>query len=321
MPKAKSKKVSKSKKLNTEDAFGVQTVNRTTRGDSKKTELKKEISNRTKISNVLIIFKKSWLNININLKAFSIVTAIYFALELLLVRGFASTVNVVQLKNTYINGKITPIGSDISVFGSLIGTGLTNTSAASSIYQTSLFVLFTLIFIWMLRTVQKTKQISIRDSFYKSQTPLIPIILILLLLGLELIPMLIGLYIYITVFTNNIAVYEIERIIWFIISFILISISVYLIVSTIFAIYIVTLPDVKPVQAIKSSWRLVKKRRFLILRKVLFLPISLFVVITILSILFIAVIPAIADFIFYALGMIAVLISHSYLYNLYKEMI
>ena len=91
--------------------------------------------------------------------------------------------------------------------------------------------------------------------------------------------------------------------------------------STIYAIYIVTLPNIRPLQALKSSKKLIKGRRLLVLRKLLFLPLILVVGITVISIIVIAIIPQLAEFVFIALSTVSVLIAHSYLYNLYRELI
>ena len=45
-----------------------------------------------------------------------------------------------------------------------------------------------------------------------------------------------------------------------------------------FALYIVTLPDMTPMKALRSARELVRYRRWTVLRKVLFLPLMLLVV-------------------------------------------
>jgi len=298
-------------------------LNSFSRSGSKKDKngLSEEISKRTKLPNVFTISKNSLLNININWKQFSIVSAIYFFLTLLLVRGFSATVNILQLKNTYFASKHSSIGSDFSAFGSLIGTSTTSPTASNNLYQTFLFIIFSLVFIWMLRQVLINNHLNVSSNFYKSQTPLIPFIIVTIFLIIEMLPLIIGLFIYATVFSNGIAVHLLEKILLGGISLGFALISVFLLVSSVFAIYIVTLPDIRPIQALRSSWRLVKKRRMVILRKVLFLPIALVLVVSLISIIFIAIIPGIAAYVYFALSVVSLLLAHSYLYNLYREMI
>jgi hypothetical protein len=280
-----------------------------------------EIAQRSRLPNVFILTKDCLVNININLKSFAKVAGIYYFLTLLLVRGFSTTVNVLQLKNNYLSNKGTSLGSDFSALSSVIGSSFSTTSGASNVYQTALFVVFSLAFIWMLRHVLLNKNLTLRNIFYKSQTPLIPFVIVLIFIILELLPMIIGLFIFSTVFANGIAVHLVEKIIWSILSFSFVATSLYLLVSSIFALYIVTLPDVRPIQALRSSWQLTKKRRTLLLRKVILLPIVLFIILSVVSLIFIAIIPAIADYIYFALSIVAVLLAHSYLYNLYRKMI
>ena len=59
--------------------------------------------------------------------------------------------------------------------------------------------------------------------------------------------------------------------------FFLALLSLYMICSSLFALYIVTLPNVTPMKALRSARQLVLHRRFLVLRKILFMPLALLV--------------------------------------------
>jgi hypothetical protein len=314
MPSNKTKKKAKTLKSITVK------VSKTNKPVKKKTDKNTKTVEKKKLSNVLRLSEKSLLIIVKNWQLFSIIVAIYFFLTLLFVRGFSSTANVVQLKNTYL-GKNSAFHADLSVFGNLVGSSLSSSNGSDSIYQSLLFIIFTLVFIWVLRELWKKQKITVRDSFYKSQYAILPLIIVILFLILELIPMLLGLFLYGTIFNNGIAVNIFEKIIWFLVSFAFVGLSLFFLVSSIFAIYIVTLPDVRPMQALRSAWRLVKGRRLTVLRKVLFLPIGLALSVGLISLVFIALVPQVADYVLFVLGSIFILIAHSYLYNLYRELI
>lgn len=289
--------------------------------------VKKKTPPKTKIVPLSNVFKLTVKSIDVlikNWKIFSIVSVIYFLLSLLFVRGFTSAVNVSQIKSSYVGSgshAASVIGSDLSAFGNIIGSSFSSSSGSGGFFQTLFFVVFSLIFIWMLREILKDKKITVRESFYNSQYPFIPFIIVLFFLLLELIPMIVGSFLYATVFQNGIAGNSFEEAIWVIIVLIMFALSFYLLINSLFAFFIVTLPNVRPIQALKSSWQLVRGRRLIVLRKVLFLPIGLLIFSSILSILFIAFIPVISDFIFYGISIISLLVAQSYLYALYRELI
>jgi len=263
-----------------------------------------------------------------NWKPFTIISGLYFFLTLLFVRGFSSTVNVQQLKNYYFSGAHKPsvLSSSLSVMLNLIDNNssasvTSTTSSSNSIYQSILFVVFSLVFIWMIRETVKNNRVTTKNSLYKSQSSLIPFLIVLFYLILESIPLIIGIFLYGTVFGSGIAVHAGEKVVWFIVCVAFILLSLYLLSSSLFAIFIVTLPETRPIQALRSAWRLVKGRRILILRKILFLPIALIIAIGVISIVFVLLIPQIADFVFFALGVISLPVVLSYLYTLYREVI
>lgn len=286
----------------------------------KSTRPKKEA---LKLPNVLSLSKSCLQILYKNPKQFSIIVIVYLILSLVFVKGLSSAANVSDLKglfNGIFHGSSASIGTNLSVFGILIGsTGSSNQN--SGIFQTILLIIFSLIFIWSIREATKGNKFKVMDAFYRSSYPLIPFILVVALILLETLPMIIGIFLFSTVITNGIAAHLIEKIIWGVISFGLIYLSIYLLISTIFATYIVTLPDLNPAQAIKSAWKLVKKRRFLILRKVIWLPFAILVVSAIITIPFIALLPFLAPWVFFVVSIISVAVVHSYMYNLYRELL
>ena len=91
--------------------------------------------------------------------------------------------------------------------------------------------------------------------------------------------------------------------------------------SSIFALYIVTLPDMTPLKALRSARQLVRHRRWTVLRKILFLPILLIVVAAIVMLPIIIWTPPLAQWIFFVLTMFAIAAVHAYAYALYRELL
>ena len=97
--------------------------------------------------------------------------------------------------------------------------------------------------------------------------------------------------------------------------------SIALLVQGIFALLIVTLPGMKPMEAIKNAKKLVLRRRLLILRK--FLLAALFVAMIGAAVMlpFIVWLPAIASWVFFLLSVCLFTYGELYLYVLYRELL
>jgi hypothetical protein len=284
------------------------------------------------LSNVLKLSTKSLRVLTSRWLPFTIVIVIYLFFTLLLVKGFSTNINTQQLKiNSFgaSSHKASILSSSWTAFSGLISNNPANATSSTSnvspgvsdIFQTLLFIVFSLIFIWMIREVVKNNRITIRDSFYKSQNALIPFLIVCFYIVLETLPLILGLYLYTQVFNNGLATHSYEKVVWFLICLGFVCLSIYLLVSSIFAIFIVTLPETRPFQALRSSWRLSKGRRVTIIRKFMFLPIAMFISVGIISVIFLVLIPGIADWVYFLLGIIALPVVLSYLYNLYRELI
>ena len=110
-------------------------------------------------------------------------------------------------------------------------------------------------------------------------------------------------------------------ILWLIFLAFLALISLYMLTASRFAIYIVCLPDMTPMVALKSSLELVRYRRWTVMRKILFLPVFLFVAAGIVIIPLIFIAPVVAGVTFLFTSMFGLPIIHSYMYRLYRELL
>jgi uncharacterized membrane protein YoaK (UPF0700 family) len=91
--------------------------------------------------------------------------------------------------------------------------------------------------------------------------------------------------------------------------------------SSLFALYIVTLPDMTPFKALRSARELVRHRRWTVLRKILFLPIILLVVAAIIMLPIIIWLTSLAQWVFFLLTMFALVAANAYMYTLYRELL
>ena len=91
--------------------------------------------------------------------------------------------------------------------------------------------------------------------------------------------------------------------------------------SSVFSVYIVTLPDMHPRRALKSAKNLVKFRRWAIMRRLIYLPIFILVAMGILVIPLILYATFLVVPVFYTLSVFSLLFVHVYLYTFYRELI
>jgi hypothetical protein len=248
----------------------------------------------------------------------------YGVLNILLVRGFSSGANVSSLKHQLsqaASGNVGQLAVGFSVFVSLLASSGNSSSATAGAYQIFLGLVISLATIWVLRQVMAGERVRLRDAFYKGMYPLIPFIFVLLVVLLQTVPFLIGGGLYNLVVTNGIAVYTSEKLLWGLLFFVLTVISVYMLCSSLFALYIVTLPDMTPMKALRSARQLVRYRRPSVFRKLLFLPVALLVIAAAIMVPIIVFAAPIAPWVLFVLAMIGLIILHAYMYTLYRELL
>jgi len=211
--------------------------------------------------------------------------------------------------------------SAITGFGSLLGSAGTSSSSTSSVLQSMLIVVESLVIIWALRQLLAGKPILVKEAYYRSMAPFIPFLLVIAVIIIQLLPVIFGTTLVGAILSAVFNSSGLLTIIFGIIFAALAAWSIYLVSSSIFALYIVTLPDMQPVQALRSAKNLVQYRRWTLLRRLLFLPIFVVLVAAIIIVPLILYATWFVAPIFYFLGMVAILFIHSYLYSLYRSLL
>jgi hypothetical protein len=262
------------------------------------------------------IFKQNW-------KLFVGIAAVYAFLNLMLVSGF-SAVNLTDAKKSFgnvVSGEINQAATGLSLFVYLLGNSNTTATPSASVYQIVLGVIISLAVVWALRQVNAGNKPRIRDAFYQGMYPLVPVVLVLLVIGLELLPLGAGAFIYTLVVNNGIAATAVEQMMWLGLFLLLGTATVYMLCSTLFALYIVSLPDMTPMAALRSARQLVLHRRWTVVRKVLFLPVALILLSALVLTPLIMFLTPVAPWVFFAMSMVLLPIVHGYLYTLYRSML
>jgi hypothetical protein len=206
----------------------------------------------------------------------------------------------------------------LSGYTSLFGSG---GSTDSQIIQSILVISGSLVIIWALRQLLAGAKIGVKEAYYRSMAPLIPFILVLGVIFIQLLPLTLGVPVVGAVLNAILNPGAVLSILFVTIFVVLALWSFYMISSSIFALYIVTLPDMQPRQALRSAKNLVKFRRWQLMPKVLFLPIFIFVAMAMTVVPLILLASFLVAPVFYVLSMLAILFVHTYLYSLYRSLL
>ena len=253
------------------------------------------------------------------------VACIYALFYVLFIRGVSANFQLGNLRHnlqTTFNGKLGTVNSGVALFGLLLGTAGTSSGGSAGVYQTILVILISLAVIWALRAgYGKTVKVRIKDSFYKSTGSLIPFIAICLVLVLQLLPALIVSSLYSGVQSGGYLVGWFQRSVAVAILAAGLIWTLYMLSSTLFAMYIVTLDGAKPWSTLRAAKQLVRFRRIIVIRKVLFLPIVLLLFAFIILLPLIIFLPTAAEVLFLIFTILMLPVVHSYLYTLYRSLI
>ncbi|HSX30685.1 MAG TPA: hypothetical protein VLE99_02110 [Candidatus Saccharimonadales bacterium] len=266
------------------------------------------------------VLKQTWTH----RKLFGGIVVVYAVLTILLVRGLSSTSGATDIKSTLdtvlhgFSGKVT---SSVATFSTLLATAGTGATVTSGVYQGVLLIVCSLAFIWALRQALAKHAVRVRDSFYRGMYPLVPFLLTFMLLSAQLIPIGIGSGLYSTMVSYGIAIYFWEKAVWFLVFVALGIWSLRMVTASVFALYVVTLPNMTPLKAYRSARQLVYGRRLLIWRKLIFLPVVLLLIAALVELPIILFATPLAEWTFFGLSMLALPVIHGYLYNLYREML
>lgn len=280
----------------------------------------KKVKVHKALPSVWNLTKTAWKLLKDNRQLFIGITIVYGLLTLLLV-GIASNTDINNLKTQTDQSFHSRLSSGLTVFVNLLGSAGNSSSNTARDYQFFLGLIASLATIWALRQIIAGVSVRIRDTYYRGMYPLVPFLLVLLVIGLQLVPLLIGAGIYAQVMTNGIAVMMVEKLAWVAVFGLLACLSIYWISSSIFALYIVSLPDMTPIKALRSASMLVKHRRWVLIRKLLFLPLALLIASAIIMLPFIIWITPLKIWVFFILSMSSLVVIHTYLYTLYRELI
>lgn len=249
---------------------------------------------------------------------------VYVLLSILLVRGFGSSGDVNALRQQLgngLNGNAGELAGGLTSLTNTLTSANAGSTASAGVYQLLLGILVSLATIWTLRQVLAGERVRVRDAFYKSTGPFITFLLVLLVILIQIVPFIIGGGIYTVAVNFGIAVTAPERLLWGVLFAALAATSIYMLCASTFGLYIVTLPDMTPLKALRSARNLVQYRRAAIFRKLLFLAFVLGVIAVTVLLPLAFIIPTILAWVFFLGSLAALIVINTYMYTLYRELL
>jgi hypothetical protein len=271
-----------------------------------------------------LLLNKSWALMKANKKAIALFVMVYGLLNLLLVRGFSSPVDIDGLKESFeqiVGEESAGLASGFTAFGLLINASTQGSSEIAQVYQSFLLIIASLALIWLYRQQQAGNKVTIKMAFYRGMYPLIPFILVLLVIALQLIPALIGNFLFTTVMSGGLAVGGIEQTMWLLFFMTTLLLSLYMISSSSIALYIVTLPEMTPMIALRQARELVRYRRFSILLRAVAILFVIFAILFVIVLPVIFLAPALAEWMFFGITILIIPLVHGYMFSLYRELL
>lgn len=288
-------------------------------------KLRKQIrASYTKLPSSLTILKKSFSLIKPQWKLFVGITIVYSLFCLVLIGGVSSFA-VADLKaqvNELLNRNANDVWSSTVVFIYLANRSGLLAAGTAGAYQSLVILITSLALIWSIRQIyaDPAVRLRIRDGYYRGVYPLVQFMIVLFVVFVQSLPAILGLFLY-NLVTGSIASTSLELAIWAIVAIILVIWSLYMLASSLFAVYIVCLPDMTPMVALRTARNLVRARRWTVLRKIIALPVLLSLVSGLIVIPIIVFLPSVAGAVFVFLSMFSLVVVHAYMYVLYRELL
>jgi hypothetical protein len=254
----------------------------------------------------LLILKDFWRSLGLIILIFSL-------LNLVLASGLSAVIRNVNNLNLELAGG--RMDNALAQFGSLAG-GSGATGDSGSAVSSIIFIIASLAFIWALRQLLAGDKIKVKEAFYKGMAPLVPFIIILFVIILQLLPITITAALLGIIVSG--AFGQAATVIFTILLFAAATWSLYMLASSVMALYISTLPDMQPLRALRSAKDLVRFRRLAVMRRLLMLPILMLLAFLLIFIPLLLIYPPVAAPLFFIAYTLAIFFSHTYLFNLYR---
>ena len=313
--KTKNQPIKKAQSITTDTPNRTRKLNRK---DAKK-QAKKTVATKPRLAGGFMLIKKCLQFCSKNARLLVLINLVYLTFHVFLVRGLGGPMDITEIRANLEEVFDSPSQTvtAVSIFGYLLTNG---TSGSDAMLQLIMFILISLVLIWTMRQLFSGALVSLKQAYYNSTGQLVPFLITAAWVVVQLLPVTIGtVLLQFAVYgglTSNLELFGI------VLAFLLLlGWSVYLVTASLFALYIVTLPEMTPLAALRSAKQLVRYRRLKIQSRLVVLPIALLTVYAVVVLPLILYVPFLAEPVFYVLSIVSVAFSHIYIYHLYRELL
>lgn len=279
---------------------------------------------RTKVANVFVLFGRSLKILRDHWEVFGGIVLIYIILNVVLVGGAIGGSELQSQKESladYFTGEFSKLGTGLTLFSFLLTSSVTISNSPAGAFQTFLFIFVSLAIVWALRQFYAGNQVRIRDTFYNSTYPFVQLLAVLGVVIVQIAPAGIGAFLFRALVLQGILIGSWQQAIATLICLFLVVWTIYMLCASLFAAYIVTLPDMTPLKALRAAKDIVQYRRAMVMRKILFLPLAMVVISGLIIIPLTITLAPVATVVFFVLGALSLPLTHSYMYVLYRDLI
>ena len=183
--------------------------------------------------------------------------------------------NVEQTNKDVADGKIGTVGkAGLTLLGIISTGGLTTMNDAQIVIAVLLFTIIWLVTIYLARHLLAGHQeIKMRDGFYSALSPLVSTLVVGLIIFLEAVPIMLTIIVFQVALTTEFLSTPFYALLFFMFATLMITLSLYLLSSSFFAIIVVSAPGLYPLTAVRMAKNLIMGRRLRFLIRVFYLVI------------------------------------------------
>ena len=279
---------------------------------------------KTKFPGYKSLFLNPFFIFKDNFKLYALLTLIYSALVFVFSRGLGSAFNFLDTRQEVfdvLGGEDRGLDTSYILFNYLVSSSNTDVSSAGSVYQLLVFLITVLATIWLTRQIFVGKNPKLKQAYYEGMYPMIPFVLLIFIIALQLIPLAVGNFVFSITVLGGLATTILEQVLWSVFFAITAGLSIYWLLSSIFALNIVSLKGAGPIEALHSSSRLVSNKRLKILAMLLLYAIIVLLLTGIIFVLLISVIPVIVEPIFIIYSGFIIVYTTLFMYNFYRGLL
>ncbi len=200
---------------------------------------------------------------------------------------FAGLVQSQNIKST--TETVDTLNADGTVVGPLLkaamvtATSLTSTLVGSSLtdiqqlYMSVLYLFACLVVIWLLRQRLADNTVKLRDALYNAGAPVVAIVALIGVGILQLVPLAIMTLLFSTAVANGILTGGIPTALFSIALFLFAVLTLYFLLTTLFAALVATIPGTYPMRVYKTAKQIVVGQRLRLLTRMLWLVVVIVV--------------------------------------------